>query len=86
MIDELGKAITFLSLGEKSLFLRNGPHIWCMLYRIGSGSEVARGKFVSGAKVLAAVPSISQRRRICRELHQSDDRLEAGGEAVVNKD
>ena len=32
----------------------------------------ARGKFVSGAKVLAAVPSISQPRRVY------EDRLEAG--------
>ena len=29
----------------------------------------ARGKFVSGAKVLAAVPSISKPRRVYRELH-----------------
>ena len=26
MIDEHGKAMTFLSLGEKSLFRRKGPH------------------------------------------------------------
>ena len=37
----------------------------------------ARGKFVSGAKVLAAVPSISQPRRVY------EDRLETGG--AVNK-
>ena len=46
---------------------------------------VARGKFVSGAKVLAAVPSISQPRRVYRELYENEDRLETGGEAVVNK-
>ena len=28
----------------------------------------ARGKFVSGAKVLAAVPSISQRRRVYEDI------------------
>ena len=45
----------------------------------------AREKFVSGAEVLAAVPSISQPRRAYRE-HGNEDRLESGGEAVVNKD
>ena len=47
--------------------------------------DAACGKFVSGAKVLAAVPSISKQRGIYRELHQNDNRLEAGGEAVINK-
>ena len=37
------------------------------------GSSVARGKFVSGAKVLAAVPSILQPRSVY------EDRLETGG-------
>ena len=45
-----------------------------------------RGKFVSGNKVLAAVPSISQPRRVYRELYENEDGLETGGEAVVNKD
>ena len=40
---------------------------------------VARGKFVSDAKVLAAVPSISQPRRIHRALDENEDRLETGG-------
>ena len=40
---------------------------------------MAREKFVSGAKVLAAVPSISQPRRVYRKLYQNEDRLETGG-------
>ena len=46
---------------------------------------MARGKFVSCAKVLAAVPSISQPRTVYRELG-NEDRLESGEEAVGNKD
>ena len=46
----------------------------------------ARGKFASGAKVLVAVPSISQQRRVYREPHENEDRLENGREAVANKD
>ena len=38
----------------------------------------ARGKFVSSAKVLTAVPSISQQRRVYRALHQNKDRFETG--------
>ena len=45
--------------------------------RAASSVVAARGKFVSGAKVLAAVPSISQPRRVY------EDRLETGG--AVNK-
>ena len=45
----------------------------------------AHGKFVSGAKVLADVPSISQPRTVYRELYENKDRLKTGGEAVVNK-
>ena len=41
----------------------------------------AHGKFVSGAKVLAAVPSIPQSRRVYRELYENEDRLETGGES-----
>ena len=40
-----------------------------------------RGKFVSGAKVLEAVPVISQPGRVYRELYENEDRLETGGEA-----
>ena len=40
-------------------------------------SGAARGKFVSGAKVLAAMPKC---------LAAKKNRLETGGEAVVNKD
>ena len=46
---------------------------------------MAHGKFVSGAKVLPAVPSISQPRTVYRELG-NEDRLESGEEAVVNED
>ena len=46
---------------------------------------VARGKFVSSAKLLAVVPSISQLRRFYHELHENEDRLETGGKAVVKK-
>ena len=45
----------------------------------------ALGKFVSGAKVQAVVPSVSQRRRVYRELQENKNRLETGGKAVVNK-
>ena len=49
-------------------------------------NAVVSGKFVSGAKFLAAMPSISQPRRVYRELYKNEDRLETGEEAVVNKD
>ena len=49
-------------------------------------NAAACGKFVSGAKVLAAVPSISQPRRVYCELHGNKDRFEYGWEAVVSKD
>ena len=54
----------------------------------GNGNQHggACGKFVSGAKVLAAVPSISQPRRVYCELHGNKDTLEYGGEAVVSED
>ena len=42
---------------------------------INSQGGGALGKFVSGAKVLAAVPSISQRRRVYPELHKKKERL-----------
>ena len=43
----------------------------CLRTVVGAG-----GKFVNGTKVLSAVPSISQPRRVDRELHESEDRLE----------
>ena len=49
------------------------------------GGGAARGKFISSAKVLAAMPSISQARRVYRK-HGNEDRLKSGGEAVFNKD
>ena len=57
-------------------------HIYLQIHTSGA----VRGKFVSGVKVLAAMPSVSQRRRIYREPNENKDRLEIGGEAVVNKD
>ena len=48
-------------------------YVYIMLSRLKISSDVARGKFVSGAKVLAAVPSISQPRKVY------EDRLETGG-------
>ena len=41
----------------------------------------AHGKFESGAKVQAAVPSISQPRRVYREIYENKDTLKTGGKA-----
>ena len=78
MIDVKGRVN---SLGLESFWIEI-----CLL------TTAERGKFVkqcqgsgSRAKVLAAVPSISQPRRVYCE-HGNEDRLESGGEAVVNKD
>ena len=49
------------------------------------GGSAARGKFISSAKVLTAMPSISQARRVYRK-HGNEDRFKSGGEAVVSKD
>ena len=54
--------------------------------RICLFAAAASGKFVSGGKVLVAVPSTSQSRTIYSELYEKMDRLETGLEAVVNKD
>ena len=47
--------------------------------------QVARGKFISGAKVLAVLPSVSQPRRVYYELYENEDRQKTSGAAVVNK-
>ena len=54
--------------------------------RICLFAAAAGGKFVSGAKVIAAVPSTSQSRTVHSELYEKVDRLETGLEAVVNND
>ena len=68
---------------NKKSIVKSEKYFCCFWRAIGSG---AYGKFVSGAKVLAAVPSISQPRRVYCELHGNKDRLEYGGEAVVSED
>ena len=64
------------------------------LSRVAVNSEVTKshskgddesGKFVSGAKVLAAVPSISQPRRVYLELYPNEDKLEIGGKQFSTK-
>ena len=52
---------------------------------IGSADGDARRKFVSGAKVLAALPTISQPRRVYCELHGNEDKLYLVGKQLSTK-